>query len=129
MGIGIEGIEMAGGMLSNWDVVRDGVFTKQYAMTLLMCALVGYFLLKVSDISSALTGGIGMQSGLAGSMLAGGTTGLASLAGAVGRGGTAAVGSATGPASSVAGYAAGRVAGMASGGVVRAYSALRGINN
>lgn len=125
MGIGIEGIELAGGMLSNWDVVRDGVFTKQYAMTLLMCALVSYFLLKVADISSALTGGTGMQSGLAGGMLAGGAHSLSSLASGAGRSSVSAASAAAGPASSVAGYAAGRAA----GGVVRAYSALRGIKN
>lgn len=129
MGIGIEGIEMAGGLLSNWDVVRDGVFTKQYAMTLLMCALVGYFLLKVSDISSALTGGIGMQSGLAGGMLAAGTSGIVSIAGTIGRSSMAAAAASAGPTASVAGYATGRAASAATGGFVRAYSALRGINN
>lgn len=94
-------------------------------MTLLMCALVSYFLLKVADISSALTGGTGMQSGLAGGMLAGGTYGLPSLASGAGRSSVATASAATGPASSVAGYAAGRAAGS----VVRAYSALRGIKN
>lgn len=124
MGIGINGIELAAQTLANWDVVRDGVFTKQYALTLLMSAMVGYFLLKMSDLSAALTGGIGMQSNVAGSL----------VGGAVGTAGSAAMGAASrigGPIASAGASAAGSiargVAGPAVSGAVRAYSAMRGI--
>lgn len=127
MGVGINGIEKVALELSNWDVVRDGVFTKQYALALLMSALVGYFLLKMSDISSALTGGTGMQSSIAGGILGGGINMAGSAAGGLGARG--ATGAAAGGLAGAASYGAGRAAGAATSGAIRAYSALRGIKN
>jgi type IV secretory pathway VirB6-like protein len=127
MAIAIPGVIKAADGLANWDVVRDGVFTKQYALTLLFCGVVIYFLLKVSDLSAALTGGMGMQSSIAGGMIGGSIGAMGSAANAGGRGLMGMAGAGAANLAGMAGYAAGRAGGAVAAGAIRGFSALRGI--
>lgn len=128
MSLAIPGVTAAANSLSNWDVVRDGVFTKQYGLTLLLCGVVIYFLLKVSDLSAGLTGGVGMQAGAVGGMVGGALFGMGSLGAAGVRGAAGLAAQYGGTVAAGAGYAAGRGAAAAASGAVRAYSAMKGIN-
>lgn len=128
MAISIPGVEAAAASLANWDVVRDGVFTQAFGMTLLFTGIVTYFLLKTSDLSSALSGGVGMNAGIAGGMLAGG---IGAMGSAVSAGGAGAMGAMQAGASNVGrigAYGAGRAAGAAVGQAIRGFSSMRGIN-
>ena len=127
MAIALPGVEAAADGLANWDVVRDGVFTQQYGFALLFTGVVIYFLLKTSDLSSALTGGIGMQAGIAGGMVAGGMGALGSAVNAGGAGAMSAMQAGAGNLSRMGAYGAGRAAGSAVSGAIRGFSSMRGI--
>lgn len=127
MSISLPGVEIAGNSLSSWDVIRDGVFTKQYAFTLLFTCLVIYFLLKTSDLSAALTGGTSMQAGLAGGMLGAGMGAMGSGMNASGAGAMGTMQAGAGNLARMGAYGAGRAAGAGAQGAYRAYSALKGI--
>lgn len=128
MGIAVPGLERVAASLSNWDVVRDGVFTRGYGIALLFTGVVTYFLLKTSDLSSALSGGVGMNAGIAGGMLGGGIGAMGSAVSAAGAGGMAAMQAGAGNVGRIGAYGAGRAAGMATSNVIRGFSSMRGIN-
>ena len=113
MAMGISGIEMAADGISNWDVVRDGVFTQPYAFSVGFSVLLIYFLMKASDMAAALTGGMGMQSNLPAA-------------------GLSAAGSALGSGLGMAGAAVTPLAktgvATAAAGAGKVFSAMRGIN-
>lgn len=112
MRMAIDTIEGVAQIIGTWDVVRDGVFTKDFALAIGFCLMMIYFLLKTSDLAASLTGGMGMQSNLAGA-------GLRTAGSALGAG----VGIAAGAARPFVIGAAGATA----GGALRAYSAMKGI--
>lgn len=111
MRLGTGMIEDVARGMGNWDVIRDGVFTRNYAVTVGFSLLMIYFLGKTSDLAAALTGGMGMQSNLAGSSL-----GAMRAAGGIGL---------NAAASAVKPLVATTAAGAA--GTIRAYSIMKGI--
>ncbi|SEP43217.1 type IV secretion system protein [Nitrosovibrio sp. Nv6] len=112
MAIGITGIEETAKGLANWDVVRDGVFTRNYAFAVGFSTLMIYFLLKSSDLAAALSGGMGMQSNVAAS-------GLSAAGSALGSG-IGMVGAAAAPMAKVGAV-------LAAQGASKVFSAMKGI--